>query len=353
MTESMVEEFFPETNKMETNEVLLEVRNARKYFSVQAKSIIFSKNVGSVKAVDGIDLQLYKGETLGLVGESGCGKSTFAKLLINLEKPTTGEVYYRDTNIHKTTNRKEELKFRRSVQLVFQDPYSSLNPRKLIRDILREPLKIHFPHLSLVEQDEKIVELLNTVGMEDYHALRYPHEFSGGQRQRIGIARALIMEPEIILADEPVSALDVSVQASVLNLMQDLQEKFGLTMIFIAHDLSVIKHVSNRVAVMYLGKLVEIGSTDDVFTHPVHPYTVALLSAIPFADPDINKERIILEGDVPSPINIPPGCRFAPRCYKAQDKCKVDDPVLELKREGQYAACFFPEEKGIFSFTEA
>jgi oligopeptide transport system ATP-binding protein len=344
------EEFFPETNHLENAEVCLELRNIRKYYPVQEKSIIFSKNIGHVKAVDGVDLQLYKGETLGLVGESGCGKSTLARIMINLEEPTTGAGYYRELNIHDARNRKEELKFRRSVQLIFQDPYSSLNPRMLIRTILREPLKIHFPKMTKEEQDNKIIELLNTVGLESYHALRYPHEFSGGQRQRLGIARALIMEPEILLADEPVSALDVSVQASVLNLMQDLQEKFGLTMVFIAHDLSVIKHVSNRVAVMYLGRILEIASTEDIFNQPGHPYTVALLSAIPFADPDINKQRIILEGDVPSPINIPDGCRFAPRCYKVQDKCKEVEPVLELQRPGQYVACHFIEEKGVFEF---
>ncbi|MCY3410867.1 MAG: ATP-binding cassette domain-containing protein [Candidatus Heimdallarchaeota archaeon] len=344
------EEFFPESNKLENAEVCLELRNIRKYYPVQAKSIVFSKNIGYVKAVDGVDLQLYKGETLGIVGESGCGKSTLAKVMINLEEPTTGEAYYRDINIHKVETRVEELKFRRKMQLIFQDPYSSLNPRMLIRDILREPLKIHFPSLSKVQQDQKIVELLNTVGLEGYHALRYPHEFSGGQRQRLGIARALIMEPEIILADEPVSALDVSVQASVLNLMQDLQEAFGLTIVFIAHDLSVIKHVSNRVAVMYLGRIVELAGTEDIFNQPAHPYTVALLSAIPFADPDITKDRIILEGDVPSPINIPDGCRFAPRCYKVQDRCKKEDPIIELKRPGQYVACHFPEDKGVIEF---
>lgn len=343
-TDSEVEEFFPETVINGERNVILELRNVRKYYGVKAKTILFSKTVGNIKAVDGIDLQLYQGEVLGLVGESGCGKSTLAKMIVNLEEPTEGEIWYRDQNIAELDNRAKELAFRRKVQLIFQDPYSSLNPRKLVRDILREPLKIHFPELTKEELDFRIVKLLKTVGLENYHALRYPHEFSGGQRQRIGIARAVIMEPEIILADEPVSALDVSVQASVLNLMSELQEQLGLTMIFVAHDLSVIKHVSNRVAVMYLGRIVELGPTEDVFNNPTHPYTVALLSAIPTPNPNIIKERIILEGDVPSPISIPPGCRFHTRCYKATDKCKVDDPILEYKRTNQYAACHFAEE---------
>lgn len=343
-TDSEVEEFFPETVINGERNVILELRNVRKYYGVQAKTILFSKTVGNIKAVDGIDLQLYQGEVLGLVGESGCGKSTLAKMIVNLEEPTEGEIWYRDQNIAELDNRAKELAFRRKVQLIFQDPYSSLNPRKLVRDILREPLKIHFPELTKEELDFRIVKLLKTVGLENYHALRYPHEFSGGQRQRIGIARAVIMEPEIILADEPVSALDVSVQASVLNLMSELQEQLGLTMIFVAHDLSVIKHVSNRVAVMYLGRIVELGPTEDVFNNPTHPYTVALLSAIPTPNPNIIKERIILEGDVPSPISIPPGCRFHTRCYKATDKCKVDDPILEYKRTNQYAACHYAEE---------
>ncbi len=347
-----IKEFFPETRVEGSGEVVIELRNLHKYFGVKAKSILFSKTIGNIKAVDGIDLQVYKGEVLGLVGESGSGKSTVAKLIVDLETPTEGEVWYRNYNVHALKSRKDKLAFRRRVQLVFQDPYNSLNPRKLIRDILREPLQIHFPEMNRKEQDAKIVELLNTVGMEDYHALRYPHEFSGGQRQRIGIARAIIMEPEVILADEPVSALDVSVQASVLNLMQELQEKMGLTMIFVAHDLSVIKHVSNRVAVMYLGRIMELGPAEQVFNKPTHPYTVSLLSAIPLPNPDIKRKRIILEGDIPSPINIPSGCRFHTRCYKAQDICKKETPKFEYKRDGQYAACFFPEEKPILEILE-
>ncbi|MCH8907674.1 MAG: ATP-binding cassette domain-containing protein, partial [Candidatus Heimdallarchaeota archaeon] len=310
------EEIFPGTPRDEEREVVLEIRNLRKYFPLKTSSILFSKVLGYVKAVDGIDLQIFKGEVLGLVGESGCGKSTLSKVIVGLEEPTTGQVWHRNLNLQEIQTKEEELQYRKSVQMVFQDPYNSLNPRRLIKATLAEPLLIHQPHLTQEEQDREVMLLLKKVGLEDYHGFRYPHEFSGGQRQRIGLARALITRPEVIIADEPVSALDVSVQASILNLMQDLQEEFDVSIIFIAHDLSVVKHVSNRVAVMYLGRLVEIGPTDLVFDKPMHPYTVSLLSAIPFPDPDIKKLEIILEGDVPSPINLPSGCIFNPRCYK-------------------------------------
>lgn len=343
-------EVFPGSPKKADSEVILEIRNVRKYFPIESQSVIFSKVLGHIKAVDGIDLQVFKGEVLGLVGESGCGKSTFSKTIVGLEKPTTGQVWYKDINLHESEIREERLEYHRNVQMVFQDPYNSLNPRRLVKDILREPLEIHKPELSKTEQIKIVNDLLERVGLEYYHGDRYAHEFSGGQRQRIGLARALIMNPEVILADEPVSALDVSVQASILNLMTELQQEFGLTMVFIAHDLSVVKHVSNRVAVMYLGRIVEIGPTDEVFVKPTHPYTVSLLSSIPFPDPDVMKKEIILEGDVPSPANMPSGCRFHPRCYKAEDICAEKDPMLEEKREGVWSACHFPEDEEVIYF---
>ncbi len=340
-------EIFPGSPKDRTD-AILEVRNLRKYFPIESKSILFSKVVGQIKAVDGIDLQIFKGEILGLVGESGCGKSTLSKTIIGLEKPTTGQVLYRDKDIHHPKSKTESMEVKRNIQMVFQDPYNSLNPRRLVRDTLKEPLIIH--KLAPGREEEVVIDMLKKVGLEDYHALRYPHEFSGGQRQRIGLARALIMKPEIIIADEPVSALDVSVQASILNLMQDLQQEFNVSIIFIAHDLSVVKHVSNRVAVMYLGRIVEIGPTDMVFDRPAHPYTVSLLSAIPFPDPDIKKKRIILEGDVPSPVNLPEGCRFAPRCYKAQELCHKEEPMLQEIRPNLWAACHYPEDEKVIFF---
>ncbi|RMG31212.1 MAG: ATP-binding cassette domain-containing protein [Methanobacteriota archaeon] len=349
------EDIFPGSPKGR-DDVVLEVRNLRKYFPIQSRSVLFSKVIGQIKAVDGVDLQIFKGEILGLVGESGCGKSTLSKTIIGLEKPTTGQVLYFNhdsdeellIDVHHPKSKKELMAVRRNIQMVFQDPYNSLNPRRLVKNTLKEPLIIH--KLEKGREDEVVIEMLKKVGLEDYHALRYPHEFSGGQRQRIGLARALIMKPELIIADEPVSALDVSVQASILNLMQDLQQEFNVSMIFIAHDLSVVKHVSNRVAVMYLGRIVEIGPTDMVFDRPAHPYTVSLLSAIPFPDPDIKKKRIILEGDVPSPVNLPKGCRFAPRCYKAQDKCHEEEPLLEEIRPNLWAACHYPEDEQVIFF---
>ena len=334
---------FPGTIKTDKN-VVLELRNLRKYFPIKSKSVLFSKTVGFVKAVDGIDLQLFESEILGLVGESGCGKSTISRMIVGLEKPTTGEIWFKDTNINEVS-KKETLKIRRNLQQVFQDPYNSLNPRRLIKSTLAEPLYIH--NLEKGREDKAVYDMLKKVGLEDYHGLRYPHEFSGGQRQRIGLARALILNPEVIVADEPVSALDVSVQASVLNLIKKLQRELKTSIIFIAHDLSVVKHISDRVAVMYLGKIMEIGPSKEIFERPAHPYTVSLLSAIPFPDPELKKRKIILEGDVPSPINLPKGCRFVNRCYKVQERCREERPELEIKRGNIWAACHFPEDEEV------
>ncbi len=339
-------EVFPGSpSNAESMEVVLELRNLRKYFPIKTQSILFSKTVGHIKAVDGIDLQLFRGEVLGLVGESGCGKSTLSKMVVGLEKPTTGQVWLGERNVHEETDKKIKLDITRNLQMVFQDPYNSLNPRRMVKDTLMEPLMIH--QLEKDDQYGAVLRMLKKVGLEDYHAMRYPHEFSGGQRQRIGLARALIMKPDVIIADEPVSALDVSVQASILNLMQDLQKEMNVSIIFIAHDLSVVKHVSNRVAVMYLGRIVEIGPTDEVFERPAHPYSVSLISAIPFPDPDIEKKKVILTGDVPSPIDLPPGCRFAPRCYKVQPKCHEESPVLKHIRGEIWAACHYPEDEEV------
>lgn len=347
------DQIFPGSPKnYKQEDVVIEIRNLRKYFPLKTTSIIFSKTLGWVKAVDGIDLQIFRGEVIGLVGESGCGKSTLSKTIVGLEAPTTGQIWYKDINVHELRNKEEERIYRRNVQMIFQDPYNSLNPRRLINATLYEPLLIHERELPKEAKEQKVLDMLYKVGLEDYHGDRYPHEFSGGQRQRLGLARALITRPEFIIADEPVSALDVSVQASILNLMQDLQDEMNVSILFIAHDLSVVKHVSNRVAVMYLGRIVEIGPTDKVFDKPLHPYTVSLLSAIPFPDPDIQKKQIILEGDVPSPVNLPTGCRFHPRCYKAQEKCKVESPVLIEHQPDVWAACHYPEGEKVITFKE-
>ncbi len=318
-------------------ETILEVKNLRKYFPI-TKGFIFQRQVGAVKAVDDISFFIRKGETLGLVGESGCGKTTTGRVILRLMEPTAGEAAFEGRNIFKLT--KEELRrMRRNMQIIFQDPYSSLNPRMTVGDIIGEPLEIH----NLARGKEKVrrvQELLEVVGLSPYHANRYPHEFSGGQRQRIGIARALAVNPKLIICDEPVSALDVSIQAQVLNLLQELQREFGLTYLFIAHDLSVVKHISDRIAVMYLGRIVEVAPTLELFANPQHPYTEALLSAVPIPNPGMRRERIILPGDVPSPINPPSGCRFHTRCLYAQDSCKVDDPVLvDYLGNDHYVAC--------------
>ncbi|MCR8635162.1 ABC transporter ATP-binding protein [Paenibacillus radicis (ex Xue et al. 2023)] len=313
---------------------LIEVRNLKKYFPI--KKGLFSRTVNHVKAVDGLDFNIYKGETLGLVGESGCGKSTTGRTLLQLLQPTEGEVLYEGKNLV-GMNAGELRKLRKDLQIIFQDPYASLDPRLTVGDIIAEPLKIHgIAHGK--EVDRQVEELLNVVGLSSYHAKRYAHEFSGGQRQRIGIARALALKPKLIVADEPVSALDVSIQSQVINLLQDLQEQFQLTYLFIAHDLSVVKHISDRIGVMYLGRIVELSDKNELFSNPKHPYTKALLSAVPIPNPLIKKERIVLQGDVPSPANPPSGCTFHPRCSECMAICRTDKPALK-EVNGQFVAC--------------
>ncbi|HHT69829.1 MAG TPA: dipeptide ABC transporter ATP-binding protein [Firmicutes bacterium] len=317
-------------------ERLLEVKNLVKHFPIR-QGIIFSKQVGAVKAVDGISFYVNKGETLGLVGESGCGKTTAGRCILRLIEPTSGEVRFDGKNVPELP--KDDLReLRKEMQIIFQDPYGSLNPRMTVGDIIGEPLHIH-KLAKGAEKEKRVREILEKVGLNAFHARRFPHEFSGGQRQRIGIARALAVNPRLIVCDEPVSALDVSIQAQVINLLQDLQEEFGLTYLFIAHDLSVVKHISDRVAVMYLGKIVELTGKTELYRNPKHPYTQALLSAIPEADPTIKKERIILKGDVPSPINPPSGCRFHTRCPKVMDICKTQDPEFVDTGDGHFVAC--------------
>ena len=319
-----------------SNKPLLEVKNLVKHFPI-TKGIIFSKQVGAVKAVDGISFTVNRGETLGLVGESGCGKTTTGRVILRLIEPTSGEVWFDGKNVPE--RRKADLpELRKDMQIIFQDPYASLNPRMTVGDIIAEPLHIHGLAKGK-EREKRVQKLLDVVGLSSFHARRFPHEFSGGQRQRIGIARALAVNPKLIICDEPVSALDVSIQAQVINLLQDLQKEFGLTYLFIAHDLSVVKHISDRVAVMYLGKIVELADKERLYANPKHPYTQALLSAIPIADPTVKKERIILKGDVPSPINPPSGCRFHTRCPYAMDICKQVEPEFIDTGDGHFVAC--------------
>ncbi|MCC5801153.1 ABC transporter ATP-binding protein [Rossellomorea vietnamensis] len=316
-------------------EPLLKVENLKKHFPITGG--ILGRPVSSVKAVDGVSFTVNKGETLGIVGESGCGKSTTGRMLMRLIDPSEGKVTFEDRELTSLSN-SDMRKIRREMQMVFQDPFASLNPRHTVEKILEEPLKVHGMG-SAKERKERVHELLNIVGLSSYHAKRYPHQFSGGQRQRIGIARALMTKPKLIIADEPVSALDVSIQSQVLNLMQDLQKEFGLTYIFIAHDLGVVRHISDRVGVMYLGKMVELSHSENLYEKPLHPYTQALLSAVPVPDPDFKRETILLQGDIPSPSNPPSGCTFHTRCPHATDICKQKVPEFKEHQPGHYVAC--------------
>ncbi|CAM3766708.1 ABC transporter ATP-binding protein [Alkalicoccus chagannorensis] len=325
-----------------TDQPLLKVTNLKKYFPI--KGGILGRPVGEVKAVDDVSFDVFEGEVLGIVGESGCGKSTTGKALLRLIEPTAGGVHFQGKDIT-TLGTDEMRKVRRDMQIIFQDPYASLNPRHNIGKILSEPLLVH-GLAEKKERTEKVHEILRIVGLPPEAADRYPHQFSGGQRQRIGIARALIVRPKLIICDEPVSALDVSIQSQILNLMEDLQEEFGLTYVFIAHDLSVVKHISDRIAVMYLGKIVELADRDDLYDRPLHPYTESLMSAVPEPDPDVKKERIVLEGDVPSPSDPPPGCPFHNRCPYVMDVCREKVPALEAVHVNHYAACHLHTEEG-------
>lgn len=320
------------------NKTILEVKNLKKYFPVTGG--FFKKVVGHVKATDDVSFILREGETLGLVGESGCGKSTTGRTILRLVEPTSGEVHFKGQNIANLSNQ-EMKKIRQQMQIIFQDPYSSLNPRMSVGEMIKEPLIHHGYFKKGKELDERAVEVLRLCGLDDYHVNRYPHEFSGGQRQRIGIARALALNPSFIVADEPVSALDVSIQSQVINLMRDLQGEMGLSYLFISHDLGVVKHISDRVGVMYLGSLVELGTKKDLFNNPRHPYTQALLSAIPVADPTHKKKRILLQGDIPSAVNPPSGCKFHTRCPYAKDICKNEVPELKEYGTEHFCACHF------------
>lgn len=315
---------------------LVTVKNLKKYFVLNSGFLSREKKV--VKAVDGLDLNIYQGETLGIVGESGCGKSTTGRLILRLLEPTEGEIYFEGNNITDISN-KELKDMRRNFQMVFQDPYACLNPRLSIKSIIEEPLKTH--GFNSKKRKKVIKELLDEVGIPTSYMDRYPHEFSGGQRQRIGIARALTVKPKFIVADEPVAALDVSIQAQILNLMSDLQKQYNLTYLFIAHDLSVVQYISDRIGVMYLGQMVELADSEELFDFPLHPYTRALLSAIPIPDPEIEKKRIPLEGEIPSPVNPPSGCRFHTRCPYADEICKKEKPKFIEVKKNHYLACHF------------
>ncbi|GAA2240658.1 dipeptide ABC transporter ATP-binding protein [Streptomyces amakusaensis] len=336
-------------------EPILEMRGLVKHYPL-TRGILFKKQIGAVKAVDGVDLDLLPGETLGIVGESGCGKSTLAKMIVHLERPTAGVLRYKGEDVTKLSGRALK-RVRRNIQMVFQDPYTSLNPRMTVGDIIGEPFDIHPEVAPKGDRGRRVRELLDVVGLNPEYINRYPHQFSGGQRQRIGIARGLALRPEIIVADEPVSALDVSVQAQVINLLAALQRELGLSLVFISHDLSIVRHISDRVGVMYLGRVVELGRDEEIYDHPTHPYTQALLSAVPVPDPLAreHRERILLGGDVPSPAHIPSGCRFRTRCWKARERCALEVPLLAVPAEFRLAegpakhpsACHFAEEKRV------
>jgi len=324
---------------MNTPQVLVQVRGLKKYFPI-TRGILIQRQVGSIKAVDDVSFDIYRGETLGLVGESGCGKTTTGRTLIQLYRPTAGHVQYDGVDL--TREKGQSLRNRRrKIQMIFQDPYASLNPRWTISRIIGEPLRVHKIIPGRKAQEERVQQLLELVGLDPCHTNRYPHEFSGGQRQRIGVARALASDPEFLVCDEPISALDVSIQAQVVNLLEDLQDKFGLTYLFIAHDLSMVRHICDRVAVMYLGVMVELSDRDEVYDHPLHPYTTALLSSVPIPDPRLTRtrKRIILEGDIPSPSNPPVGCRFHPRCPIVGEECRVRIPEWREAASGHWVAC--------------
>jgi oligopeptide transport system ATP-binding protein len=324
---------------MSDNNTLLNVQNLKMYFPI-TQGIIVQRHIGDIKAVDDISFFIKQGETLGLVGESGCGKSTTGRAILQLYRPTDGRVFFKSEDL--TELKGEGLRrMRRQMQMIFQDPYASLNPRMTVGNIIGEPLEVHNIYSSKAERRERVQELLRVVGLNPYFVNRYPHEFSGGQRQRIGVARALAVNPEFIVCDEPISALDVSIQAQIINMLEDLQGEFGLTYLFIAHDLSVVRHISDRIAVMYLGKLAELADRDDLYENPMHPYTQALLSAVPIPDPVIEekRQRIILEGDVPSPANPPKGCNFSTRCPRVMDVCHEVDPEFKDVSSGHWVSC--------------
>jgi oligopeptide transport system ATP-binding protein len=341
------EEPAPRAARGATGETLLEVRGLQKHFPL-TQGIVLKRTIGHVRAVDGVDLELRRGETVGLVGESGCGKSTVSKLIVALERPTAGSILYKGDDVARMGRRALKA-YRREVQIIFQDPYASLNPRMTVGDIVAEGWAVHADIAPRKGRLKRTQELLDRVGLNPDYVNRYPHQFSGGQRQRIGIARALALQPEVIVCDEPVSALDVSVQAQVVNLLEDLQDEFGLSYLFIAHDLSVVRHISDRVAVMYLGSIVEEGTGEQVYTAPSHPYTQALLSSVPLHEPHLRgqKDRILLQGDVPSPADPPSGCRFRTRCWKAQDVCATEAPALVDRGQGHPSACHFAEARTV------
>lgn len=333
------------TDQQTIQQPLIEIRDLKKHYPIRRG--LLKRTVGQVRAVDGVSFSIQPGETVGLVGESGCGKTTTGRCLIRLVEPTSGEIIFRTADqdaLPVVQLDAAQLKlYRRQVQIIFQDPYSSLDPRMSVFDIVSEPLRIHKVYAGS-ELEDRVVYLLKAVGLQSHHMRRYPHAFSGGQRQRIGIARALALEPKMVVCDEPVSALDVSIQAQVLNLLTNLQQQFGLTYLFISHDLSVVQHISNRVAVMYVGKIVEVAATEELFQHPIHPYTEALISAVPKPDPQARRQRILLAGDVANPANPPSGCYFHPRCRYAQEICKTDEPAMREVLPQHFVTCHFAEE---------